>query len=39
MQGGINMTDSKKLDLILDEVERVHAILDSHKADKAVHTA
>lgn len=24
---------------ILDEVERVHAILDKHKADKAVHTA
>ena len=24
---------------ILDEVERVHSILDKHKADKAVHTA
>lgn len=24
---------------ILDEVKRVHAILDKHKADKAVHTA
>ncbi|MCI8365841.1 MAG: hypothetical protein HFG34_12980 [Eubacterium sp.] len=26
-------------DFILDEVERVHGILDEHKADKAVHTA
>lgn len=26
-------------DLILDEVERVHGILDMHKADKRVHTA
>ncbi len=26
-------------DLILDEVERVHSILDMHKADKRVHTA
>lgn len=25
--------------LILDEVERVHSILDKHKADKSVHTA
>lgn len=25
--------------LILDEVERVHDILDRHKADKTVHTA
>lgn len=25
--------------MILDEVERVHGILDLHKADKAVHTA
>lgn len=25
--------------MILDEVERVHAILDLHKADKTVHTA
>lgn len=25
--------------LILDEVERVHSILDMHKSDKAVHTA
>jgi len=24
---------------ILDEVERVHEILDKHKADKTVHTA
>lgn len=24
---------------ILDEVERVHSILDKHKADKTVHTA
>ncbi len=26
-------------EMILDEVERVHAILDKHKADKTVHTA
>lgn len=26
-------------DFILDEVERVHEILDKHKADKTVHTA
>ena len=26
-------------DFIIDEVERVHAILDRHKEDKAVHTA
>lgn len=26
-------------DFILDEVERVHEILDKHKKDKAVHTA
>lgn len=26
-------------DLILDEVERVHRILDDHKADKSVHIA
>lgn len=26
-------------DFILDEVERVHAILDKHKSDKSVHTA
>ena len=25
--------------LILDEVERVHEILNSHRADKSVHTA
>ncbi|MCM1287350.1 MAG: hypothetical protein NC240_03490 [Clostridium sp.] len=25
--------------MILDEVERVHVILDMHKADKTVHTA
>lgn len=29
----------KECDLILDEVERVHSILDKHKEDKAVHTA
>lgn len=26
-------------ELIFDEVERVHAILDKHKEDKKVHTA
>ena len=26
-------------DFILDEVERVHSILDKHKEDKSVHTA
>lgn len=26
-------------DFILDEVERVHGILDKHKSDKSVHTA
>ena len=26
-------------DFILDEVERVHTILDKHKEDKTVHTA
>ena len=26
-------------EFIIDEVERVHAILDKHKEDKAVHTA
>lgn len=26
-------------DAILDEVERVHTILDKHKEDKTVHTA
>ncbi|MDE7434978.1 MAG: hypothetical protein K2N01_04020 [Lachnospiraceae bacterium] len=26
-------------EMILDDVERVHTILDKHKADKAVHTA
>lgn len=26
-------------EIILDEVERVHSILDKHKLDKAVHTA
>lgn len=26
-------------DFILDEVERVHSILDKHKKDKSVHTA
>ncbi len=35
--------DSQRKDLdselILDEVERVHCILDKHKADRPVHTA
>ncbi len=26
-------------EFIIDEVERVHAILDKHKEDKSVHTA
>lgn len=26
-------------DFIIDQVERVHAILDKHKKDKSVHTA
>ncbi len=26
-------------EMILDEVERVHRILDKHKADNSVHTA
>jgi septal ring factor EnvC (AmiA/AmiB activator) len=26
-------------EIILDEVERVHGILDKHKKDKSVHTA
>ncbi len=26
-------------EMILDEVERIHDILDKHKADKIVHTA
>lgn len=26
-------------EMILDEVERVHGILDKHRADKTVHTA
>ncbi len=26
-------------EMILDEVERVHSILDKHKEDKTVHTA
>lgn len=26
-------------EMILDEVERVHGILDKHKEDKTVHTA
>ena len=26
-------------EMILDEVERVHGILDKHKEDKSVHTA
>lgn len=26
-------------EMILDEVERVHIILDKHKSDKTVHTA
>ena len=29
----------KECSLVLDEVERVHSILDRHKADKSVHTA
>ena len=26
-------------EMIFDEVERVHSILDKHKADRSVHTA
>lgn len=29
----------KECGLVLDEVERVHDILDKHKADKSAHTA
>lgn len=29
----------RNVDFILDEVERVHEILDKHKSDKAVHMA
>ncbi len=29
----------KECELVLDEVERVHTILDSHKANKSAHTA
>lgn len=29
----------KECGLVLDEVERVHDILDKHKEDKAAHTA
>lgn len=29
----------KECAIVLDEVERVHKILDKHKADKSVHTA
>ena len=29
----------KECSLVLDEVERVHAILDKHKADKTMHPA
>lgn len=29
----------KECALVLDEVERVHIILERHKADKSVHTA
>lgn len=29
----------KECALVLDEVERVHGILEKHKADKSVHTA
>lgn len=29
----------KECELVLDEVERVHDILDKHKEDKAVHSA
>lgn len=36
-------TDLRRLhrdtNFILDEIERVHEILDKHKADKSVHTA
>ncbi len=29
----------KECGLVLDEVERVHSILDKHKSDKTVHSA
>lgn len=29
----------KECELVLDEVERVHTILDSHKTDKSAHSA
>ena len=29
----------RESDFILEEVERVHGILDKHKSDKSVHTA
>ncbi len=29
----------KECELVLDEVERVHTILDSHKTNKSAHTA
>lgn len=29
----------KECELVLDEIERVHTILDSHKADKSAHSA
>ncbi len=29
----------KECELVLDEVERVYTILDSHKANKSAHTA
>ena len=36
----ISTADLKTMDkAILDEVERIHGILDKHKADKSVHTA
>lgn len=39
-QGLKSTAELKAMDeLILDEVERVHGILDAHKSDKAAHTA
>lgn len=35
-----SVAELKAMDeLILDEVERVHSILDKHKANKSAHTA
>lgn len=40
MQQMKSTAELKAMDgLILDEVERVHAILDQHKTDKSIHTA